>query len=375
MKTKHLIKFGVLAIIMYFMLIPNSKAQSPLYDLNWHFETSKSDSFNSATFNTSKWQKLDCYTGVGYNWGGSSAWDAALAKQTGNGYLELQSDTITSPSYYYCFSGNGHKWNIGKKTAGIWSKYSNYSYGYAEINTKLPGFSVSGVGHARKLWPAFWFANDTAACLHDEIDIMDECCSIYADGKTIGSGSGHDVSCVQTNPAPWKSFTNPTPFCDSYHKIAAEWNTDRMIFYIDDVPWYSTYYSYVPMVPMQLVIDFQLFGGYDSLQVPPHGTEEYFEHSDTSNIHSWKIDHFFYWTLNKDCSTSLTILNNTDLSNYWIAGVPAVKSDITIGNGAGSVSLSSGNHIIFRAVNTITINGEFIVPSGAEFTAESTPCN
>ena len=87
------------------------------------------------------------------------------------------------------------------------------------------------------------------------------------------------------------------------------------------------------------------------------------------------VDYFRYYTLNKDCSNSLTILSNTDLSSYWNGGSVGVKSDITFGNGAGTISLSSGDHMIFRAVNSITINGDFTVPAGAEFTAEPTPCN
>jgi hypothetical protein len=78
-----------------------------------------------------------------------------------------------------------------------------------------------------------------------------------------------------------------------------------------------------------------------------------------------------------DCSNNLTILNNTDLNNYWVPGTPAVKSNITFGNGSGSISLgdTDPDRMIFRAVNTITIYGDFTVPLGSEFTAVPTPCN
>lgn len=88
-----------------------------------------------------------------------------------------------------------------------------------------------------------------------------------------------------------------------------------------------------------------------------------------------KVDYFHYYKLRLDCSSSLTILNNTQLANYWISGVPAVKSNITFGNGTGAISLSTGGHYIFRAVNTITINGDYTVPLGAELTLMPTPCN
>lgn len=49
----------------------------------------------------------------------------------------------------------------------------------------------------------------------------------------------------------------------------------------------------------------------------------------------------------------------------WDSGVPAVQSDITLGNGSSSISLNSGTNYIFRAVSSFTINDAFTATSEA----------
>ena len=83
------------------------------------------------------------------------------------------------------------------------------------------------------------------------------------------------------------------------------------------------------------------------------------------------VDYFRYYRLKLDCGTSVTLLNNTDLANY----IFSVKSDITMGNGTGSISLSNTDIKYFRAVNSITINGTFTAPLGSEFALLPSACN
>ena len=88
-----------------------------------------------------------------------------------------------------------------------------------------------------------------------------------------------------------------------------------------------------------------------------------------------KVDYFNYWKLKLDCGASLSILDSTALANYYIRGTAAIKHDITFGDGSHSLSLNSGGHYVFRAVDSITIDGSFTVPSGTEFTVVPTPCH
>ena len=333
-------------------------AQTPANDQNWQLNTGLSDEFNGTSLDGTKWQALDCPTGVGANWGGSSAFSSQNVSVSG-GILNLKCDGPASQGF--CF--NYPLQNIvGYKTAGIWSLNESYSYGYLEIYAQLPGFiDGNGVAHADKFWPAIWTYHQefTGSCEtdHDELDIMDQCCNEYSDAKTIGYGGyDHDVNCTAIG-WPTSLYTNSVPLCNSYHKYAVEWNTNKVIFYFDDLPLHEIYTS-VSMNPMKAVIDLQLDGSSNFYSGAPF--PEYMN-----------LDYYRYYQLNKACSTSATILNNTDLANY----IFSVKSDITFGNGANSVSLNSTDVKYFRAVNSITINGDFTVPLGAEFGLLPTDCN
>ncbi len=353
-KNKVLFKIFVLALIT-FWLIQNIGAQTPLDDKNWlPKNASLSDEFNGTSLNSNLWQALDCPSQIGYNWGGSTAFSNQNVTVS-NGVLSLE---VTGDQY--CF--NVPPDYIGYKTGGIWSLYESYSYGYIEIYAKLPGFiDKYGVAHGDKFWPAFWTYNQpVGSCKinHDEIDVIDQCCNHYADAKTTGSGWwDDDKNCSLARSAPNHKHTSSVPLCNTWHKFAVEWNTNRQVFYFDDEPFYETHTA-IDMDPMRVVIDLQLDG--PSNFYPDTPFPEYF-----------KIDYFRYYQLRKDCRTSVTILNNNDLINYHYS----VKSDITFGNGTGSITLNSNDVMYFRAVNTITINGDLTVPLGATLGLIPTNCN
>lgn len=374
--------FYITSLILMLIYSIHAKAQSPQYDLNWSLQSSLSDDFDGTALNTNKWCVLN-NTGTppcaGYNWGGNTNFQpdhVSLGADGSKNVLMLKVDppTINTSSPFdpiydadtitYTFSQCCHTGGIQMVEGNTWT------YGYIEISAKLPGFSNNNVGYANKFWPTFWSYNQYSCgggsnIGQDEIDIMDECCSTYSDARSTGAGWHHKDpnNCNPTN-SPWETHINSTLLCDDYHKIGAEWNTDRVIFYIDDTPWFSTTVQNLTMTPQRVLIDLQIDMNTNKDFSPGTIFPQYM-----------KVDYFHYYKLRLDCSSSLTILNNTQLANYWISGVPAVKSNITFGNGTGAISLSTGGHYIFRAVNTITINGDYTVPLGAELTLMPTPCN
>jgi len=162
-------------------------------------------------------------------------------------------------------------------------------------------------------------------------------------------------------------MTSSSPLCSDYHKYAVEWNTDRMVYYFDDVSFFVSNDAGNVMDPMRVVIGAQIdYQGYGA-------NRDYYP--GTPFPQYMLVDYFHYYTLNKYCSNNLTILTNTDLNTYWNGTGVGVQSNITFGNGSNTISLSSTDKMIFRAVNTITVNGELTVPAGAEFTLVTTPCN
>ena len=351
MKSSKVFFFICQFILMdfYFPIL----GQTPANDLNWKLDTAKSDEFNGTSINTSKWHILDCPSGDCCNYGGATAFEKGNSTVSG-GLLQLRMD---GPGYAP-IPCNRETY----ATAGITSDSSNYSYGYFEIYAKLPGFLDSmGNAHADKFWPTFWMAYNPYCSIHNEIDVMDECCCIFSDAKSTASGwgqagSGAD-SCQVLNDGFFLNVS-PVPLCNSFHKFALEWNTNAIIFYRDDLPYYENYNkASMAMNPLKIIIDLQIANTCDFYAGTPF--PQYYS-----------VDYFRYYTLNYDCTSSATILTNAGLAAY----VYSVKSDITFGNGTDSISLNPTDVKYFRAANSITINGTFTAPLGSELGLIPTAC-
>lgn len=328
--------------------------QTPVNDANWVLDTALSDEFNGTVVDTNKWHVLDCPSGDCCNYGGSTAFEKGNAIDSG-GRLCLRVDG-PGGAPFPCSGGT-------YATGGITSKNNIYSYGYFEMYAKLPGYTDStGYVHSEKFWPTFWMAYNPFCSIHNEIDIMDECCCTYNNAESTGSGWGEAGSGSDScNPVRlgFVTYVSKVPLCNGYHKFALEWNTNKIIFYRDDVPYFENYNSPTFVMHAQkLYIDLQLS---NSCNFPPG----------TPFPQYMQVDYFRYYKLNLDCGTSSVLLNNTDLLNY----IYSVKSDITFGNAISNISLSPTDVKCFRAVNTITINGTFTAPLGSEFALIPTACN
>lgn len=70
------------------------------------------------------------------------------------------------------------------------------------------------------------------------------------------------------------------------------------------------------------------------------------------------------------CGLDKTYADQPALGNY----VPSVYSNLIIG-GTSAITIGSTNNHIYRAVNSITINGDFTVPLGESLELITTPCN
>lgn len=311
-KTKiYYISFLLLIVICAI----KSRAQSPyigaiVNDLNWALQTSLSDDFSGVTVDPAKWCVLNNCTGNPpcecYNWGGLSRFTSANVS-VGSGVLSLKVSAPTGPPpyniYTCCYTG------------GIQSNNESYSYGYLEINADLPGFiDGNGVAHGDKFQPAFWtyhqeFDGNNCIIVHDEIDILEPSGLQYADAKTNVCGVHNETTdytkCTQPSPpctyCLYKvegSVTSSSPLCNSFHKFAAEWNTDRMVYYLDDVPFFVSNDPGNVMDPMKLLIDLQIHANsviYDFYSGQPFPD-------------SMNVDYFHYYKLRLECTNSLTIL-------------------------------------------------------------------
>lgn len=330
-------------------------SQTPANDLNWQLDSAKSDEFNSPNINISKWHILDCPSGDCCNYGGGTAFEKGNVSDSG-GLLRLRVD---GPGYAP-IPCNRETYATG----GLVSDSFNYSYGYFEIYARLPGFYSNGLPCGSKFEPDFWTAapviSDTSCVLiHNEIDIMEDNGLQYANTQTISSGWWYQDGHCGIIKFGQILYASPIPLFTGFHKYAVAWDKNAIIFYFDNTPYKEVYNSPVmTMNPQEIFID---------LQLSDTGTKFC---SGITFPQYMSVDYFRYYTLNLDCGISATLLTNADIAAYTYS----VKSDITFGNGANSISLNNTDVKYFRAVNSITINGTFTAPLGSELGLIPTAC-
>ncbi len=356
MKIKKLIYYLVLILLS---LNSYLFAQvSPSTDLNWQLNTNLSDEFDK--LDLAKWNVIDLFKGHCCNWGGNSRFVSSNVTVAG-GELLLRADAPTpNATHLYSFLDCC-------STGGVNTLQENYQYGYYEIYAKLPGNYHNGLPNGQKFWPAFWtYHNElngsnigSNILVHDEIDILEPSGIQYADGKTNVCGWHDENGNGGTIKVGEGSYTSHTPLFAGYHKFGLEWNTDRIIFYFDDVPFYIMHnHPSLVMKPQQIVIGLQIDKDIDfnkSITFPQF----------------MKVDYFRYYQLNKNCNIDFSINNNIDLTNY----VFSVKRNLVFGNGTSAINLNVGDIKTFRHSEETLINGDFTVPLGSELNVIPTPCN
>jgi beta-glucanase (GH16 family) len=329
------------------------RGQSFINDSNWDKTPvpSKSDNFNSAPLNLSKWEALDVTVNppVGCWWGGGSRFvPANVSIDAVNGWLKLK---ITDAFNY----NNKYYYNTG----GIESVNFDYGYGYYEMSAKFPGFDYNGNPSGAGFWPAFWLWFSNWDDIQNEIDIVDPGCA-YSDGSTIGPNwhNNGGASC------PFCTYNTGKILFNDFHKYGLEWLPERVVFYFDDQPYLMSFKdATVADHFMRLVIDAQM------LTNPPNDDCGVKDHSMLPQY--MIIDYFNYYKLKTDCNTDVSILNNNALNSFDFK----VKRNISIGNVFTPISLNSSDRITFRATTSITITGDFTAPVGCELFLIPTSCD
>jgi len=341
--------FKIFPVITQFVLVlgySSSQAQTPANDLNWQLDSVKSDEFNRDTVNTSLWHLLDCPSGDCCNYGGGTAYEKGNVSDSG-GLLRLR---IDGPGYAP-IPCNRETYATG----AVVTDSGNYSYGYFEIYAQLPGYYYNGNPIGQKFAPSFWTYygkfDTTCMIIHNEIDILEPNGRQYANANTNVCGwwfqNGH---CGDYKVGQYQ-FNSPVPLFAGFHKYAAEWTSNSIVFFFDDLPFFENYNSpTMTMNPQKVVIA----PGVDD-------TADHFVGTPPFPLYM-NVDYFRHYTLKLDCGTSAIILDNAGLASY----VYSVKSDITFGSGNDTISLNNSDVKYFRAVNSITINGTFTAPLGSE---------
>jgi beta-glucanase (GH16 family) len=235
--------------------------------------------------------------------------------------------------------------------------WRRFLYGYFEIRCKFPYHPGS--------FPAFWlWGADDSEQYYEEIDIAE-----YAYNDNIGEGSPNIFSTgflynkhsSSTPPAGFRHLIDLPSNNDitQWHTYGCERLPGRIIWYLDGevVNDYCDVDS-IPCHPLTIKVNYAI--DYAAL---------------TNGIPAWKgtgtmaVDYVKVYKLKCDCSTDVTITNNTQLANFD----QKVMHDITIGSSNGITVLTNTN-VTMRACNSITITGPFEVPTGAQIGMMVHPC-
>lgn len=318
---KNLKSFILLFLLLIYLDV---NGQHYIQDLNW--QTVFQDNFS--TFNTSRW-----YIANNYDHGGEPE---EYTNRSTNVYLN---------STGLVLQANQENYNNHNYTSGWINSQTNYSYGYFEITCQMPGSAGS--------WPAFWLWMGNGNCgtqtaWYNEIDVFE----MYGPNITTITDNIH-VICGYDFYHTQKCSN----WSNAYHVYAAEWSPSFIKWYVDGLMIRNTANTMGITNSMQLVANLAL------------------NQSSLSNNSTFPMDYNIksinVYNLKMDCNTNTTINNNSDLNNFTYG----VKSSITVNPTSSSspISLNSGTSMTLRAVNGITINGDFNVPANTELIVINDP--
>lgn len=235
--------------------------------------------------------------------------------------------------------------------SGTIETINKYWFGYYELKCKLP----SHLGEKTSFW-----LYGTGPHSYEEIDIFEQS---YIDsshqldkGFSCGIHYNPDSNNYQEAHETVKLFyliEDGYPNLSQEHTYACEWLPDKITWYFDsEVIFECNDRDEIPQHPMRLKITHPVLKEAVSNHVP------LWNGSDAVTISYVK-----YNQLEFDCDTDVAIRNVNDINNYQ----PGVKHSVAIGSSSG-LGIPANKNIAFRASESITIDNQLTIPSGAQVT-------
>ena len=329
-----------------------SFAQHPANDANWKNvldeEFDGNRSWNDSRIDNTK-TLLAYFSECGVTHGGAE--HQVYTREN----AQFNNGTMVLKAEYYA-PGTNNYWNVGWITkkkdtyyykSGAIEFVEKYKYGYFEIRCKLPKPSFGN-------FPAFWLYSEINR--YNEIDVFEQ--TVYNNNmkqrifgtywkKENGQLIGNKRYCDTLE-------LNDTYYSSSYHTFAINWSPGKIVWYIDGVQkGVSDNSEYVPRDPMLLKANYAL--------------DDYVKNAKTTNFPmEMVIDYIRVYQLKCEHNKSVTLTTNSQLRNYS----SSVKKNITI-NGT---QLKVEKNLHFMATDYVEIKGDFEVPLGVEFCAETVGC-
>jgi hypothetical protein len=258
-------------------------------------------------------------------------------------------------------------------TSGMLKSKKKYRFGYFEIKCKLP--VPQNPGETNTMGPNFWIwsANDSISD-YSEIDIFEfnglkeypdsvvnfltsnwhfqECDpdSVNCNGDTIF----HHLSDYIYQGFGGINF-------NQFHEFSVDWSEKGITYFMDEVPYIISNNNFAgKMSPMAIILD---------INHPAHNFCDTAVAPETVFPYKYEIDYVRVWQLKQYCDSVINLCS-FDPATYDFA----IYKNITLGGPSCTPTINQGEHITLRATDGILLDNGFTVELGAEFFAETTPC-
>jgi len=324
-------------------------AQTPAEDQNWNITTLKfNDDFT--TFDGTKWIKQ-------FPWGTTDpSWKVNFTP------AQVTNQQVTEPSgqvtNYLELKAEIYPSDVTKPIhSGTVTATTKMLYGYFEIRARIRATAGYQYNSAFWLWDSY-NCDCPSSCpgWYDEIDFIE------ALPRGTYSGGSYEYMEFQRNTnvrvgtcsGETDHITPHFSIAESqnFHVYGFEWTPNNVICYRDGVPYSYLYKTILPTHPMNMMLQLG-FSDNGVYYTDPANHMVFPNYMD--------IDYVKVYDLDKGDFINYSVTSfNPDTYNY------TVKNTITIGG--GTTTIVSGKNVTLRAENDMTINGEFTVDNGAEFT-------
>lgn len=321
--TKNKVFIFFTLLVLSFMV----KSQTPSEDPN-HYILDTEDNFNS--LNSSLWNTPPYGS---YTWGWGLETFHPNNVNVSGGILTLKTEKVGN-SYI-----SGGVETVNKKA---------FSYGYFEIEAKLPAKGTEGP------WGGFWFHTGEGGW--DEIDVWEPngCDAILATSFHSGTCATHN-GIIRGTPSEELRRTGFPDLSANFNKFALIWTPQYVkVLFNGNIVFEEVEPNYIPTHPMFLFLTAQVdAGGCDPDPSKPFPTKY------------WQFKNFKYYSIKTDCSNGISQSNfNFNGHDYKVQKYYLLSNSI----------IPNNSNITLRATDYIQFNGEFTVPLGSTFTA-ITHCN
>jgi beta-glucanase (GH16 family) len=202
------------------------------------WELTFQDEFDGSSLDTAKWKTR-------YKWG------EAIINSELQAYVD---DAFVVQNGLLGIVGKHESGQYANQTldyrSGVICSVHEQTYGYFEARVKVP----KGQGY----WPAFWLLGAVGTPNVNEIDILEllghDTDTAY---MTVHWGQSYDVG----HESDGTSFDGPD-FSADFHLFAVEWDAGKISWFIDGIERYTHTGDGVSHVPMYMILNLAIGGGW-----------------------------------------------------------------------------------------------------------------